>query len=91
MIISEKIKEKKKLFEKITDTTTLAKMPQVSSFVNLARRYIWAISNADLDLDKKLGLTGIKKYWKYIKQVKLELNCLHDWISAMAIFVKYSH
>ena len=32
------------------------------------------MSNVDIDIAKKLGLTGVKKYWKYIGQVKIELD-----------------
>ena len=62
MIISEKAREEKMLLEDIADTTTPATVAQVSSFVDLARKYNWTISNADLDITKKEELTDIKKY-----------------------------
>ncbi len=39
---------------------------------------------------KELGLTDIKKYWRRAGPVKMELDCLHDWILALATFVKHS-
>ena len=49
------------------------------------------MSNVDLDAAKELGLTGIKKYWRYAGQIELELDWLNDWIPAFSIFVKYSY
>ena len=64
MIIEEKAREKKRLSESIADTTTSAEMTQALCFVELAGKYMWVINNINLDAAKKLGLTGIKKYWK---------------------------
>ena len=36
------------------------------------------MSNVDLDTIKKLGLTSNKKYWRYIRQVEIELDWLYD-------------
>ena len=62
VIITKKVREKKKLFEGIADTTALAEIAQATGCVDLAERYMWAMSNANLDAAKELGLTGIKKY-----------------------------
>lgn len=32
------------------------------SFIDFSRKYIWTMSNGNLDVVKKLGLTNIKKY-----------------------------
>ncbi len=32
------------------------------------------MSNADLDVAKELGLTDIKKYWKFAGLVEIELD-----------------
>ena len=48
------------------------------------------MSDADLDAAKKLGLTSIKKYWRYAGQVERELDWLHDWISILATVVRHS-
>ena len=90
VIIIEKAKKKKRLSKGITNTTTLAELSQASSLVDFAERYMLAISNADLDAAKKLGLTGIKKHWKHAGQVKLKLDWLDDWIPSLATFVGYS-
>ena len=36
------------------------------------------MSNTDLDTAKKLGLTGIKKYWRCASQVEIELDWLYN-------------
>ncbi len=62
MIILKKAKEEKMLLRGIADTTVLAEVAQTSSLIDLTRRYYWAMSNVNLDVAKKLGLTDIKKY-----------------------------
>ena len=59
VIIEEKAMEKEKLLEGIADTTALAEVAWASSFIDLARKYMWAMSNANIDAGKELGLTGI--------------------------------
>ncbi len=41
-------------------------------------------------LSTPTGLTGVKKYWRQASQVEIKLDWLHDWISALAIFVSHS-
>ena len=91
VIIEERTKEKEKLLKSIMETTALAEMAQVLSLIDLAKKYIWAISNIDIDTAKKLRLTGIKKYWRRVRQVKIELYWLNDWIPALATFVRHLH
>lgn len=43
-----------------------------------------------MDVAKKLGLIGNKKYWRHTGQVEMKLNWLYNWIPALAIFVKHS-
>lgn len=62
MIIKEKVREKEKLSKDITDTTAPSEVAQKSSPVNLAIKYMQAMSNANLDATKELELTSIKKY-----------------------------
>ena len=78
VIISEKAREEEILSESIADTTTPAELARVLSFVDLAGRYNWAMSDVNLDIAKKLELTGIKKYWRYTGQVEIKLDWLHD-------------
>ncbi len=89
VIISEKAREKK-LSEGLTATTALAEVARALNPINLAWKYRWAMSNVDMDLAKELGLTGVKKYWRQAGQVEMKLDWLHDWIPALAIFVRYS-
>ena len=53
----EKVREKEILSEGTTDTTEPAEVAQASSFVDITWRYKGAISNADINTAKKLGLT----------------------------------
>ena len=61
IIISEKARERK-LSEGPTDRPIPAEVAKVSSLIDVARKYRWAIGNIDMDTAKKLGLTGVKKY-----------------------------
>ncbi len=90
MIISEKVREKEILsIEGIADTNAPAEVARISNPVNLAGRYIWAMSDSNLDVAKELELTGIKKYWRRAGQVEMELDWLHNWIPARATFVRH--
>ena len=91
VIILEKAREKKMLLESIANTTAPAKVAQLLSLIDLARRYNWAMSDAELDAAKKQGLNGIKKYSRCAGQVEMELDWLHNWFLALAIFVRHSH
>ena len=62
MIIKEKARKKERLLKGIADTTAPTEVAQALSLVDLARKYIWAINNANIDAAKELGLIGIKKY-----------------------------
>ncbi len=62
IIISEKAREEEMLPESIADITAPAEVARVLSPINLAGRYKWSMSDADLDAAKELGLTSIKKY-----------------------------
>ncbi len=45
----------------IANMTVPVEVARVLSYVDLATRYNWAMSNADLDIANELELTGIKK------------------------------
>lgn len=62
MIILNKTSKNKELLKGIADIIVAAKVTQALNFINLARRYKWAISNTNLDKANKLKLTSIKKY-----------------------------
>ena len=40
----------------------LAEVGKTSSPIDLNSKYIWVISNIDIDVARDLGLTGIKKH-----------------------------
>ena len=73
-MIKEKVREKERLLESIADTTSSAEVAWASSAVDLIGKYMWAISNADIDATKELGLTGIKKYWRHTWEIEMELD-----------------
>lgn len=61
MIILEKAKEKEgRLVE--GNAIKQAKVVKMFSSINLNSKYIWAISNTDMDTTRDLDITGIKKY-----------------------------
>ena len=62
VIIEEKARKKERLSEGIANTTTPAEVAWALSPIDLAGKYMWAMSNANMDAVKKLGLTNIKKY-----------------------------
>ena len=62
VIIKEKGRKKEGLSEDIADTTAPAEVARAASPVDLAGKYILAMSNANMNAAKELGLTGIKKY-----------------------------
>ena len=70
MIIKEKTKEKERLSEGIVDTTASAKVAWTSNFIDCAGKYIWVMSNADLDAGKKPRVTSIKKYINMLSKLK---------------------
>lgn len=62
----------------------------MSNPIDLDSKYMWAISNADIDATKNLGLTIVKKYQRHTGQIKEKVNGLYkDQIPAFALFVKH--
>lgn len=66
MIILEKAKIIKKHLISIADITSLAKLIHISNLVNLTQKYIWAMNNIYIYITKKLKLTSVQNFWKYI-------------------------
>ncbi len=85
-------KNKKQLaIEKLIDIIVMAEVAKVSSVIDLGSQYSWTINNADIDVARDLGLTGIKKYWSCAGQIQAKVDWLYkDWISALEVFVKHS-
>lgn len=89
MIISEKAGEKEEQLV-IGNAIEQAKVVKMSNPINLNSKYIWAVSNTDIDTARDLRLTDVKKYQRRTGQIKKEVNRLHkDYILALATFVKY--
>ena len=72
--ILKKVIEKEKILKNITDITALAQLAQTLSFINFALKYKYVKKNIDLDIAKKLELTEVEKYWKYISKVEIKLD-----------------
>ena len=68
-----------------------AEVARTSSLMDLDGKYMWAMSNVDIDAARDLGLTGIKKHWRLAGQIEKEVDELHkDWIPVLAAFVNHS-
>ena len=48
------------------------------------------MSKADIEAAKELKLTRVKNYRRRAGQVEIELDWLHNWILALATFVRHS-
>ena len=73
------------------DKIAQAEVARTSSPMDLDGKYMWAMSNVDIDAARDLGLTGIKKHWRLAGQIEKEVDGLYkDWIPALAAFVKHS-
>ena len=78
VIISKKALEKEgQLVVRNADKIALAEVGRTSSPIDLDGKYIWAISNVDIDAARDLGLTDIKKYWKLAGQIEKKVNGLY--------------
>lgn len=73
------------------DEIALAEGTKTSSLMDFDNKYIWAISNININAARDLGLIGIKKHSKLASQIKNKVNGLYrDWISVLVAFVKLS-
>ena len=91
VIISKRVLEKEgQLVMRNGDKIALVEIGKTLSPIDLDGKYIWAISNHDIDAARDLKLTGIKKYWKFAGQIEKEVNGLYkDWIPALTTFVRH--
>ena len=65
VIISKKVQEKKRrLVVKNVNKIAQTEVARILSIMDLDSRYMWAISNVEIDAVRDSRLTGIKKYWK---------------------------
>ena len=78
MIISKRaIKKEDQLVVRNVDKIALTKVGRTSSLIDLDSKYMWAISNVDITAPRDLGLTGIKKYWRFAEQIEKDVNRLY--------------
>ncbi len=52
-----------------TEKTAIVEVTKVLSDIDLGSKHSWAISNADMDAARDLGLTSIRKYWRCAGQI----------------------
>ena len=92
VVISKKAREKEgQLVVRNADKIAQAEVARTSSPMDLDGKYMWVMSNVDIDAARDLELTGIKKHWRLAGQIEKEVDGLHkDWIPALAAFVKHS-
>lgn len=57
--------------------TTIAEVAKVSSAIDLGNKHSWVISNANIDITKDLGLTGMQKYKRCAGQIQDKVDSLH--------------
>ena len=55
----------------------LVEVARTSSPMDLNGKYMWAISNVDIDAARDLVITGIKKHWRLAGQIRKEVNGLY--------------
>ena len=78
VVISKKAREKEgQLVVRNADKIAQAEVARTSSPMDLDGKYIWAMSNVDIDAARDLGLTGIKKYGRLAGQIEKEVDGLH--------------
>ena len=51
------------------DKIALVEFEKKSSLIDIYSKYMWVISNVDIDAAKNLRLTNIKKHWKLTGQI----------------------
>ena len=71
MIISKKTLEKERqLVVRNKDKIALVEVGRTLSLMDLDGKYLCTISNIDMIVAKDLGLTGIKKHWRFVGQIE---------------------
>ena len=76
--MAEKGGDNKKLLAiKNADKTAMAEVAKVLSAIDLKSKHSWAISNSDMNVARDLGLSNIKKYWRYVGQIEDKVDWLH--------------
>ena len=92
VVTSKKAREKEgQLVVRNADKIAQAEVARTSSPMDLDGKYIWAMSNVDIDAARDLEQTGIRKHWRLAGQIEKKVDGLHkDWIPALAAFVKHS-
>lgn len=67
------------------------KVAKVPNIIDLASKYSWVISNANIDAAKNLKLTGIKKYQRCVNQIQDKVDWLYkNQIPILIAFIKYT-
>ncbi len=79
VVVAEKGRKNKKqlVMENLLDKTAMAKVAKVLIVIDLGSKYSWAISDIDINIARDLGLTDIKKYWRYASQIQAKVDWLY--------------
>ena len=78
VVISKKAQEKERQLElRNADKIAQAKVARSSSPMDLDGKYMWVMSNVNIDAARDLGLIGIKKYQRLTVQIEKEGDKLH--------------
>ena len=72
------------------DKIAQAEIARTSSPIDLNGKYMWAMSNVDIDAARDLGLTGIKKHWRLADQIEKEVDGLHLDSSTCGVYEVFS-
>ena len=77
IILKKALKKEGQLVVRNANKIALAEFGRTLSPMDLDGKYMWAISNVDIDAARDLGLTGIKKHWRLAGLIEKEVNRLH--------------
>ena len=91
IILKNVLEKERQLVVRNAEKIALVEIGRTLSPMDLDGKYMWAISNVDIDAARDLGLTGIKKHWRLAGQIEKKVNGLHrDQIPVLAAFVQHS-
>ena len=68
---------KKQLVVKNVDKIAQPEVTRTLSLMDLDSKYMWAMSNVDIDAARDLGLTDIKNQYRLTDQIEKEVDGLY--------------
>ena len=76
-ILKRALEKKRQLVVRNADEIVLAEIRKKLSPIDLDGKYIWVISNIDIDTARDLRLIDITKYWRLASQIEKKVNRLY--------------